>query len=270
MRQRVQAFVQELLEEEVTALLGRGKFERRRAVDAPSGYRNGHGKPHRLALQAGTITLRRPRVRGLEERFESRVLPLFSRRTREVGELLPELHLQGLSQGDFEFALRGLLGEGAPLSSSSIQRLRAKWEAEYEAWRERDLSGRELVYLWADGLYVKAGLERDKAALLVVVGAFSEGSKEVLAVESGVRESSESWKAVLRRLKARRLPRPRLTIADGHLGVWGALREMYPESEEQRCWPQNPQRARQGSQKASGPGAGAPLRDSLCQEPGRM
>jgi len=235
-REEIRAFVQRLLEEEVTALLGRGKSERRRGVDAPSGYRNGHGKPRRLALQAGTITLRRPRVRGLEGRFESRVLPLFSRRTREVGELLPELYLQGLSQGDFELALRGLLGEGAPLSSSSIQRLRAKWEAEYEAWRERDLSGRELVYLWADGLYVKAGLERDKAALLVVIGAFSDGTKEVLAVESGVRESSESWKGVLRRLKARGLACPRLTIADGHLGIWGALCEVYPESEEQRCW----------------------------------
>lgn len=235
-RERVQAFIQGLLEEEVTGLLGRRRSERRQGVDAPLGYRNGHGKPRRLALQAGTLTLRRPRVRGLEERFESRVLPLFSRRTKEVGELLPELYLHGLAQGDFELALRGLLGEGAPLSSSSIQRLRSKWEAEYEAWRGRDLSGRELVYLFADGLYVKAGLEKDKAALLVVVGAFSDGRKEVLAVESGVRESTESWKGVLRSLKARGLASPQLTIADGHLGIWGAMSEVYPESEEQRCW----------------------------------
>jgi len=235
-REEIRAFVQRLLEEEVTALLSRGKSERRRAVDAPSGYRNGYGKPRRLALQAGTLTLRRPRVRGLEERFESRVLPLFCRRTKEVGELLPELYLHGLAEGDFELALRGLLGEGAPLSASSIERLRAKWEADYEAWRGRDLSGREVVYLWADGLYVKAGLERDKAALLVVVGAFSDGRKEVLAVESGMRESTESWKGVLRSLKARGLAGPRLTIADGHLGIWGALGEVYPESLEQRCW----------------------------------
>ena len=235
-RGRVQAFVQELLEEEVTALLGRRRSERRRGVDAPPGYRNGYGKPRRLSLQAGTITLRRPRVRGLEERFESRVLPLFSRRSREVSKLLPELYLHGLAQGDFELALRGLLGEGAPLSASSIQRLRAKWEMDYEAWRSRDLSGRELVYLWADGLYVKAGLEKDKAALLVVVGAFSDGRKEVLAVESGVRESTESWKAVLRSLRDRGLACPKLTLADGHLGIWGALAEVYPESGEQRCW----------------------------------
>lgn len=235
-REKVQGFIQEILEEEVTGLLGRRKSERRQEVDAGAGYRNGHGQPRRLALKAGTITVRRPRVRGLEERFESRILPLFQRRTREVGELLPELYLHGLSQGDFELALRGLLGDGAPLSPGSIQRLRAKWEADYAAWRQRDLRGRPLVYLWADGLYVKAGLEREKAALLVVIGAFSDGTKEVLAVESGERESVESWKDVLRGLKRRGLEAPRLTVADGHLGLWGALTEIWPESEEQRCW----------------------------------
>jgi transposase-like protein len=235
-REQIQGFVQALLEEEVTTFLGRRKSERRAAVDARPGYRNGHGKPRRLSLTAGTITVRRPRLRGLAERFASRLLPLFQRRTREVGELLPTLYLHGLAQGDFELALRGLLGTGAPLSRSSLQRLRAKWEAEYAAWRSRDLGNRELVYLWADGLYVKAGLEKDKAALLIVIGALRDGTKEVLAVESGARESTESWKAVLRTLKARGLPSPRLTIADGHLGIWGALAEIYPESAEQRCW----------------------------------
>lgn len=235
-RQRIQAFIQAVLEEEVTTFLSRRKSERRAAVDAAPGYRNGYGKPRRLSLTSGTITLRRPRLRDLDERFESRILPLFARRTREVGALLPELYLHGLAQGDFELALRGLLGDGAPLSPSSLQRLKAAWEAEYEAWRQRDLSDRELVYLWADGLYVKAGLERDKAALLVVIGALRDGTKEVLAVESGMRESTESWKAVLRALKAQGLRAPRLTIADGHLGIWGALAEIYPESAEQRCW----------------------------------
>jgi hypothetical protein len=111
-------------------------------------------------------------VRGLEERFGSRILPLFLRRTKEVGELLPELYLHGLAQGDFELALRGLLGDAAPLSLSSIARLRANWQLEYEAWCRRPLDEQEVVYLWADGLYVKAGLEREKAALLVVIGAF--------------------------------------------------------------------------------------------------
>ncbi|MDP7649978.1 MAG: transposase, partial [Candidatus Thalassarchaeaceae archaeon] len=143
--------------------LGRSWYERRRAVDASPGYRNGYGKPRRLSTSCGTIQVRRPRVRGLEERFESRILPLFARRTREVGELLPELYLHGLSQGDFELALRGLLGDGAPLSPTSIGRLRAKWVADHQDWRERRLDGRELVYAWADGIYVKAGLEKDKA-----------------------------------------------------------------------------------------------------------
>jgi transposase-like protein len=235
-RERIQAFLQAVLEEEVTAFLGRRKSERRRIVDARPGYRNGYGKPRRLGLTGGTITVRRPRLRGLEERFVSRILPLFARRTEEVGELLPALYLHGLAKGDFELALRGLLGDGAPLSPSSLQRLRARWEEEYEAWRKRDLSDRELVYLWADGLYVKAGLEKEKAALLIVIGAMRDGTKEVLAVESGVRESAESWKAVLRSLRERGLRAPKLTVADGHLGIWGALREIYPESSEQRCW----------------------------------
>ena len=127
-------------------------------------------------MSSGTITLRRPRVRGVEERFESRVLPLFARRTKELGALLPQLYLHGLAEGDFELAMRGLLGEGAPLSKSSIRRLRAGWTAEFEEWSQRRLEGREVVYVWADGIYVKAGLERDKAALLVVLGAMRDGT----------------------------------------------------------------------------------------------
>ena len=154
-------------------------------MDAAPGYRNGYGKARRLAMSSGTITVRRPRVRGLEERFESRVLPLFARRTKEVGELIPELYLHGLAEGDFELALRGLLGEGAPLSKASIRRLRAVWSSEFEMWAKRSLADREVVYVWADGIYVKAGLERDKAALLVVMGAMRDGTKEVLTVTSG-------------------------------------------------------------------------------------
>jgi putative transposase len=235
-RQEIQAFIQRLLEQEVTDLLGRGKSCRRAVVASTPGYRNGYGKARRLTLSNGTITLQRPRVRGLEERFVSRVLPLFQRRTREVGAVLPELYLHGLAQGDFTLALRGLLGDGAPLSASSIARLTAGWAAEYHAWRERSLADLEVVYLWADGLYVKAGLEDSKAALLVVLGALSDGRKVVLAVEPGQRESTASWAEVLRSLKARGLTAPRLTVADGHLGLWGALAQVYPESAEQRCW----------------------------------
>lgn len=231
----IQQLLQRVLEEEVDELLGRKKSERRSEESAP-GYRNGHGRPRKLALSSGTITVRRPRVSDIEERFASRLLPLFTRRTEEVGALLPELYLHGLSLGDFDLALRGLLGDAAPLSPSSILRLKQEWQEQYNTWKRRDLSNLEIVYLWADGIYVKAGLEKEKAALLVLIGATSNGEKVILAVESGQRESSESWSAVLRDLKARGLSSPKLTIADGHLGIWSALGNVYPTSEEQRCW----------------------------------
>lgn len=235
-RLEIQRWMEKLLEEEVTSFLGRVKSQRKASVDGACGYRNGYGKPRRLAMSNGTIEVRRPRLRGLEERFESRVLPLFERRTKQVGELLPRLYLHGLSQGDFELALRGLLGEGAPLSSSSIERLRGKWQAEYEAWQKRSLKGLEPVYLWADGVYVKAGLEKEKAVLLVVIAGLRDGRKVVLAVEAGYRESKESWSELLRGLKSRGLRTPKLLVADGHLGVWSAIGEIYPGVREQRCW----------------------------------
>ncbi len=235
-RSSVQGLLQRVLEEEVTELLGRTRYQRRSDVDANPGSRNGHGKPRRLSLMSGTIKVRRPRVRGLEERFESRLLPLFMRRTQEVTQMLPELYLHGLSQGDFELALRGLLGDGAPLSSSSIARLRAKWEEEFETWQERRLDDRELVYAWADGIYVKAGLEKDKAALLVVIGAMSDGRKEVLAIQSGYRESTESWLKLLRDLRDRGLSVPLLLMADGGLPIWNAADQVWPQAAQQRCW----------------------------------
>ena len=235
-RGHIQQFIQRLLVEEVTMRLGRAKSERRAALDAPEGYRNGYGKPRKLTLTCGTITVQRPRVRNLAERFVSRLLPLFQRRTKQVGELLPQLYLHGLALGDFELALRGLLGEGAPLSPASLQRLKVQWQDEYETWKRRRLDELEVVYVWADGLYVKAGLDASKAALLVLIGALTDGRKVVLAVESGQRESKESWGAVLRDLRTRGLKPWRCTIADGHLGIWAALAEQQPTAAEQRCW----------------------------------
>jgi putative transposase len=234
-RHKVQEFIQGILEEEITEFLGRGKSERITGIDKPRGYRNGYGKLRKFALLNGTITVRRPRLRG-ERGFESKVLPLFRRRSKEVGELLPELYLHGLAKGDFELALRGLLGEGAPLSAASIQRLKTKWQSEYEAWKKEDLSELQIVYQWADGIYVKAGLEKDKAALLVIIGATKRGEKKILACESGYRESKESWLGVLRDLIDRGLKLGQLTIADGHLGIWAALGEIHPDGKEQRCW----------------------------------
>lgn len=232
----VQKLLQQVLEEEITELLGRERSERKDRVDSKEGYRNGYGRARKLSMSCGTIVVRRPRVRDLSERFESKILPLFKRRTEEVGRLLPELYLHGLSEGDFDLALRGLLGEGAPLSASSVARLKAGWQAEYELWKGRSLSDLDIVYLWVDGIYVKAGLEREKAALLVAVGALRDGSKVVLAVEAGHRESIESWSSILRDLKRRGMSTPRLVIGDGHLGIWGALAHVYPDAQEQRCW----------------------------------
>lgn len=232
----VQKLLQKILEEEITELLGRERSERKDRIDSEGGYRNGYGKSRKLSMSCGTITVRRPRVRDLSERFESKILPLFKRRTEEVGRLLPELYLHGLSEGDFDLALRGLLGEGAALSAGSIARLKAGWQAEYETWKSRTLTDLEVVYLWVDGIYVKAGLEKEKAALLVAVGALRDGSKAVLAVEAGHRESTESWSAILRDLKRRGIKKPELVIGDGHLGIWGALANVYPEIQEQRCW----------------------------------
>ena len=235
-RNKVQEFIQSLLEEEVTELLGRQKSERRKVVDGFSGYRNGYGKERKLTLGCGTITLCRPRVRGLQERFESRILPLFARRAKGVNELIPQLYLHGLALGDFDLALRGLLGEDAPVSASTVARLKEKWQAEWRLWKRRSLEGLQVVYLWVDGVYVKAGLEKEKAALLVVIGGLLDGRKVVLAVEPGYRESTESWAEALRDLKERGMNCPCSVTGDGNLGIWGALANIYPEAREQRCW----------------------------------
>jgi putative transposase len=235
-REKIREHLQALLEQEVTEWLGREKSARKLSPTEQPGYRNGYGKTRRFALSMGTVEIRRPRVRNLDERFVSRVLPLFKRQTRQVRDLLPELYLHGLAGGDFELALRGLLGEGAPLSASSLQRLKGKWETEYEQWKGEPIEEEDWAYLWADGIYVKAGIGKEKAALLVVIGAMKDGSKRVLALEPGYRESKESWAEVLRQLKRRGVETARLFVGDGHLGLWAAVGEIYPEAQEQLCW----------------------------------
>jgi putative transposase len=234
-RANVQDFIQGLLEQEVNEFIGRLKSERHIGPGCRV-YRNGHGKIRNFGMMGGTIQVRRPRIRNSEERFESRLIPLFHRKSKELGAMLPELYLHGLAKGDFELALRGLLGDGAPLSRSSIERLKASWQLEREEWQNRDLSELEIVYIWADGLYVKAGIENQKVALLVIIGATAAGKKVLLACESGQRESKEAWLLIIRDLIARGWRLPKLTIADGHLGIWAALGEVHPNGAEQRCW----------------------------------
>jgi len=235
-RERIRIHLQDLLEQEVNEWLGREKSERKINAKEQPGYRNGYGRARRLTMSLGTIEIQRPRVRDLGERFKSRVLPMFKRQTREVRDLIPELYLHGLASGDFELALRHLLGEGAPLSASSLQRLKQKWQSEYAQWTTTPIEQARWAYLWADGIYVKAGVGKEKAALLVVIGVRPDGSKCFLALEAGYRESKESWASVLRQLKGRGVKQPRLFIGDGNLGLWAAVSEVYPQACHQLCW----------------------------------
>ena len=235
-RGKIREHLQDLLEQEVSEWLGREKSERRINGSEQPGYRNGYGKSRRFTMSLGTMEIRRPRVRDLGERFVSKILPLFKRQTKQVRDLIPELYLHGLASGDFEMALRELLGEGAPLSASSLQRLKEKWQGEYEQWKSTGIEEKDWAYLWADGIYVKAGIGKEKAALLVVIGVQEDGTKRFLALEPGYRESKESWAAVLRQLKARGVKNARLFVGDGNLGLWAAVGEVYPQSQEQLCW----------------------------------
>jgi len=164
-REKIRGHLQDLLEQEVSEWLGREKSERKiNALEQP-GYRNGYGRPRRLTMSLGTIEIQRPRVRDLSERFKSKMLPMFKRQTQEVRELIPELYLYGLASGDFELALRHLLGDGAPLSASSLQRLKESGKTNIRSGQTRRSSKPFGAYLWADGIYVKAGLGKEKAAL---------------------------------------------------------------------------------------------------------
>ena len=205
---------------------------------------NGRAQARKLTLGAGTIELKAPRVndrrqdeQGRRQRFSSRILPPYMRRSPKVAEVLPILYLRGLSTGDFRPALEGLLGaDAAGLSSANIARLTACWEQEYRAFRQRDLAGREYVYVWVDGVHFNIRLEDDRLCTLVLIGARPNGEKELLAVEDGYRESAESWKALLRELKRRGMAAPVVAVGDGALGFWAAMREVWPETREQACW----------------------------------
>ncbi len=167
--------------------------------------------------------------------FESAILPRRRYLSGSTQRLFARLYLEGLSSGDFEPAFRELLGERAPLSASTIIRLKDDWAADYRAWRARPISGR-YAYIWADGIYLGAGLEAEHSCLLVIIGARADGTKELLALELGYRESTESWATVLRSLRERGLAAPLVAVGDGGLGLWAALRTVYPATRHQRCW----------------------------------
>ena len=208
--------------------------------------RNGHARERKVTVGSGTMAIRAPRVNdkrvdeetGERQKFTSKILPAYARRSPKVTDVLPILYLRGLSTGDFAPALRDLLGEDASgLSSSSIQRLTESWQADHAAFKKRNLKFSRYAYLFLDGVHVSIRLgEDDKLCLLVVIGVREDGAKELLAVEDGYRESTESWAVVLRDLKDRGVNEPKLVCGDGALGAWAALRDVFPTAGRQQCW----------------------------------
>ncbi|WP_419602452.1 IS256 family transposase [Thiolapillus sp.] len=207
--------------------------------------RHGFLPERRMMTGIGPVPVHVPRVRdrganadGSKSRFTSKIVPPYLRKAKSVEELLPWLYLKGISTGDFGEALAALLGPDAEgLSSSTITRLKATWWEEYEAWRKRDLADKRYVYIWADGVYFTPRLDGDRQCMLVIIGADEYGEKDVLTIMDGFRENADSWRDLLRRLKKRGLNvPPELAIGDGALGFWTALRDVFPETREQRCW----------------------------------
>lgn len=205
--------------------------------------RNGKAKPRTITTAAGTMEVEAPRVNdkrvidGERQKFTSAILPPYMRKSPKVAEVLPILYLRGLSTNDFQPALESLLGDRASgLSATAITRLTAQWEAEHKAWKEQDLSNRDYVYVWADGIHVPIRLEVDRLCLLVMIGVRPDGTKELIAVEDGYRESTDSWASLLRSLCKRGMRAPVVAVGDGALGFWAAVRDVWPETKEQRCW----------------------------------
>jgi transposase-like protein len=205
--------------------------------------RNGHAEPRTITTAAGRIEVSAPRVNdkrvdddGQRCRFRSAILPPWARKSPKVVEVLPLMYLHGMSSGDFAPALAGFFGSAAGLSASVITRLTTQWQAEQRAFAERDLRDRDFVYVWADGVHFNVRLEEERLCCLVIVGVRVDGTKELVAIADGYRESTESWADLLRDLKRRGMQAPNLAVGDGALGFWGALREVFPTTNAQRCW----------------------------------
>jgi putative transposase len=206
--------------------------------------RNGHARERQVTTVAGGISVRAPRVddrrvdpvTGERVRFRSVILPPWCRKSPKVAEVLPLLYLHGLSTGDFVPALEGFFGSAAGLSAAAVGRLLAGWQTDYEAFCGRDLADRDYVYVWVDGIHFQVRLEQTRLCCLVIVGARADGTKELVAVADGERESTESWAEVLRDLRRRGMRAPVVAVGDGALGLWAALRDVFPATRQQRDW----------------------------------
>ena len=238
-REGAQRMLQMALEQEVAAYI-----EACQHLRDEKGHRlvvrNGYQRARQVLTGAGPLPVKKPRVhdRRQDKTFTSRILPRYMRRSPSIDALIPALYLKGVSTGDFTEALTAILGEGASgLSAANVVRLKQGWMQEYEAWSQRDLSKKHYVYMWADGIYFDVRLTPERPCMLVVIGATKEGKKELLGLIDGERESKISWKDLLLELKRRGLKQgPELAIADGALGFWPALEEVYPDTRHQRCW----------------------------------
>jgi putative transposase len=204
--------------------------------------RNGYLPERNITTGLGDMQVRQPRVHdrrptGEKEKFTSKILPPYLRKTKSIEDLIPWLYLKGISTGDFPDALAALLGpDAAGLSATTVTRLKAHWEDEYGDWSKRSLEGKQYAYVWADGIHFNIRLEEDRQCILVVMGATPEGKKELIAIHDGHRESAQSWRELLLDCKSRGLTvDPKLATGDGALGFWKALREVYPATREQRC-----------------------------------
>ncbi len=226
------------LDEEVAAFLGRGRYERGKPF---RGYRNGYHEARELTVGVGAVEVRVPRVAEVPpevapEGFRSAIVRRYERASAGTRELFARLYLEGLATGDFEPVFRELVGETTALSANAVVRLKERWAEEYATWKQRPLGEHRYAYVWADGVYLGAGQEDEKSALLCVLGAREDGTKELLAMELGYRESAASWAGVLRDLRERGLRAPLVAVGDGALGLWAALDEVFPTTAHQRCW----------------------------------
>jgi len=231
-REKIGEVLQAVLEAEVDEFLGRVRAERDRAR---SGHRDGHEEARTVTYGSHPIQVRRPRVRGSAERFDSKVLPPYRRRFEDVDKTLHELWIQGLSTRDFEPSLRALLGEQTALSPSTISRVNKQFHDEYKTWCKRSIPN-EFVYLWADGVYLGAGPHDERRVMLVVMGVNVKGDKALLAIDDAFAESEESWTAVFESLRDRGLADVAMLVADGAAGIWSAFGKAHPRAKQQRCW----------------------------------
>jgi putative transposase len=205
--------------------------------------RNGHLPERTLTTGVGAVTVKPPRVHdrrpeGEREKVSSAILPPYLRKTKSIEELIPWLYLKGVSTSDFSEALAAILGPDAKgLSATTVTRLKSVWQDEYAGWNQRSLAGKHYVYIWADGVYFNVRLEGSRQCILVLMGAAADGKKELIAIQTGQRESELTWKELLLNVQARGLTiDPDLAIGDGALGFWKALRQVYETTKEQRCW----------------------------------